>query len=144
MKKLTTTLCAGLFALLSNSVVLAATVTVTPSTASPTIGTQFTLTVSGAGFPDTVGATLKLNFDPAVVQVLRPPGTAGIVLAPGSPFTGGISYNGSDPFLPLNNFSVLAPTVGTLPSGNFNAFQIIFMAIAAGNANIILVDDGVD
>ena len=144
MKKSIATLCAALFALLSSSVVLAATVTITPSTANPTIGTQFTLTVSGAGFPDTVGATLKLNFDPAVVRVLAPAASAGIVLAPGSPFTGGISYNGTDPFLPLNNFSVLAPTVGTLPSGSFNAFQIIFTAIAAGNANIVLVDDQAD
>ena len=131
-------------ALLCASGTFAATVTITPSTANPTIGTQFTLTVSGAGFPDTVGATLKLNFDPAVVQVLSPPGTAGIVLAPGSPFTGGISYNGSTPFAPLNNFSVLSPTVGTLPTGSFDAFQIIFTAIAAGNANIVLVDDQAD
>jgi outer membrane protein OmpA-like peptidoglycan-associated protein len=148
MKKSIATLCAGLLALLSSSVVFAATVTVTPSTANPVIGTQFTLTVSGAGFPDTVGATLQLTFDPTKVAVFEPALGSGIVLAPGSPFTGGIAMPATcTPTYTSGsacNFSLLAPTVGALPTGNFDAFQIVFTALAVGSANIVLVDDGAD
>ena len=123
----------------------ASTVTVTPSNAAPHVGDTFTLTVSGAAFPDTVGATLILTFDSAVVRVLTPTLTAGIVLAPASPFTGGIVLpTGNAAFVSGGNFSVLAPLVGILPSGNFAAFQIVFTALALGNANIVLVDDQAD
>ena len=42
---------------------------------------------------------------------------------------------------------MLAPTVGTLPTGNFGgnaAFTINFVATGLGLANINLIDDGLD
>ena len=116
-------------ALLCSSTGFAATVTVTPSTATPNIGENFSLTVSGSGFPDTVGATLKIFFDSAKVALRSPTLGTGVVLAAGSPFTGGIAYSGTNPFVSGNIISVLAPTVGTLPSGTFDAFVMNFTAL---------------
>ena len=144
MKKSIAAFCAGLLALVSSSVVLAATVTITSSNNSPNVGQNFTLTVSGAGFPDTVGATLKIFFDNTKVAILTPTLTNGIILAAGSPFTGGIATPETGLFPSGGNFSVLAPTVGVLPSGTFNAFQIVFQALASGSASIILFDDQAD
>ena len=112
------------------------------------VGDFITVNVFGSGFPDTVGATLKLSFNGAAVAVRQPTLTNGIVLGAGSPFTGGIATPTSAGSFPvLGNFSVLAPTVGALPTGNFGgnaAFTINFVAIGLGLANIQIVDDGLD
>ena len=105
------------------------------------IGDSFSLTVSGADFPQTNGATLKLFFNEAIVGVVQPTEGSGIVLAPGSPFTDGIVVNAPDPFPSGRIFSVLAPFPGVYPSGNFDAFVINFTAIGAGAANVVLFDD---
>lgn len=143
MKKFITKQSLAIAALLFSSTGFAATVTVTPSTIGLiSIGDNFSVTISGAGFPDTVGATLKLSFDPTIVAVRTPTLTNGIVLAAGSPFTGGIVA--PTPFLTGNILSILAPTVGTLPNGAFNAFVVNFTALANGLANISLDDDQSD
>ena len=141
--------------LLGSSTGFAATVTVQITESSfiandglVNVGDFITVNVFGSGFPDTVGATLKLSFNAAAVAVRQPTLTNGIVLGAGSPFTGGIQTPTSAGTFPvLSNFSVLAPTVGTLPTGNFGgnaAFTINFVAIGLGLANIQIVDDGAD
>lgn len=132
----------GVLALLCSSAAYSALVTVTTSSANPGIGETFFVAVSGSGFPETVGATLKLSFNSAAVSVVTPTLTSGIVLAAGSPFTGGIVA--PSPFLSGNILNVLAPTVGTLPSGSFDAFVINFVKTGPGLANIQLIDDGND
>jgi hypothetical protein len=143
MKKFISKQSLAVAALLFSSTGFAATVTVTPSATIVAPGQTFSLTVSGTGFPDTVGATLKLFFN-SNVSVVTPTLTAGIVLAAGTPFTGGIVA--PSPFLSGNILSVLAPTVGTLPNGSFNAFVINMIANATspGDAGIILFDDQSD
>jgi hypothetical protein len=129
---------AGVLALLFSSAAHSATVTLTASSANAGIGETFSVVVSGTGFPETVGATLKLFFS-SNVSVATPTLTSGIVLAAGSPFTGGIVA--PSPFLSGNILSILAPTVGTLPSGSFDAFVINFLQIAPGPGGIVLSDD---
>ncbi len=143
MKKFISKQSLAVVALLFSSTGFAATVTVTPSNPNPNVGDTFSLTVSGTGFPDTVGATLKILFN-SNVSIVSPTLPGGIALAAGSPFTGGIAYSGTNPFPSGGIFSVLAPTVGTLPSGSFNAFVINFVANAAGAAGIVLSDDQSD
>ncbi len=112
------------------------------------VGDFITVNVFGSGFPDTVGATLKLTFNSAAVAVRQATLTNGIVLGAGSPFTGGIATpTPAGSFPSGGNFSVLAPTVGTLPTGNFGgnaAFTINFVVIGLGLYNIQIVDDGAD
>jgi hypothetical protein len=136
--------------LLCSATGFAATVTLVPSTTAVYFpGESFYVDVFGSGFPDTVGATLHLTFSSAV-SIATPTTTAGIVIPAGSPFTGGIVA--PSPFLSGNILSVLAPTVGTLPTGNFGgnpAFRINFVAtvtcvVAPCPANIQLVDDQAD
>ena len=143
MKKFISKQSLAVAALLCSSTGFAATVTVTSSNPNPGFGEAFSLTVSGTGFPDTVGATLKIFFN-SNVSIVSPTLPGGIALAAGSPFTGGIAYSGSNPFPSGGIFSVLAPTVGTLPNGSFNAFVINFVSSAAGAAGIILSDDQSD
>ena len=128
----------------------AAVVTLVQSNATPLVGENFYVDVFGDGFPDTVGATLKLTFSSSV-SVLSPSLGAGIVLAPGSPFTGGIAVIPActPTYISGNacNFSVLAPNVGALPTGNFGgaaAFRINFTTIGPNAANVRIVDDQAD
>ena len=119
------------------SAVQAATVNVVPSTPAVNLYDTFSVLVSATGFPETGGATLDLRFDPSVVQV------SGIFLATGSPFDT-ISWS------TINNvagevpsITLLAPLVGVLPSGSFDAFRIDFHSAGPGAANIRLIEDGV-
>lgn len=107
------------------------------------VGDVFSLTVSGADFPATVGATLKLLFNDVAVGVAQPTRVNGIVLASGSPFTGGVFVD-PGPYPSGRIFSVVVPVVGALPSGNFDAFVINFTALAAGPANTVIFDDQFD
>jgi hypothetical protein len=96
-----------------------------------------------------VGATLKIFFNSSV-SIVSPTLPGGIALAAGSPFTGGIAYSGTNPFPSGGIFSILAPTVGTLPSGSFNAFVINMVANSCPSgqtfcaAGIVLSDDQSD
>ena len=115
----------------------AATVNVVPSSNTVNPFNYFSVLVSGSGFPETGGATLGLSFDPSVVKI------SGISLATGSPF----DYVSSSAFDNVTGqvqfISLLAPLVGALPSGNFDAFRIDFNSMGAGAANISLIEDGV-
>jgi hypothetical protein len=126
----------GLLALLCSSVGWAAVVNAVPSNANPNVGDTFSVTVSGVNFPQTLGATLRLTFNIAVVSV------SGVELAPGSPFTGGLTA--TLPFNSGDSIVLLGPLTETLPSGNFDAFRINFKVLAPGNADIALAEDGAD
>jgi hypothetical protein len=120
----------GALALLGASASMAATIVATPSAGNPIApGASFSVLVSGAGFPETAGATLGLTWNTSVVAVTS------VVLATGSPFQTIVAAS------PFNLVTVLGPLVGTQPSGSFDAFQINFNALAAGAANISLNDD---
>jgi hypothetical protein len=124
--------CLAGLAVLCSGAGLAATATVTASDSRPQVGDTFFVTVGGAGFPGTSGATLQLSWDSDVVSV------TGVELASGSPFTDLLA----DP--PYALITLLSPLTGTLPSGDFEAFRINFTAVAEGDARIQVVDDGVD
>ena len=121
---------------------------VTTSNANPNVGDTFFLTVSGAAFPDTIGASLGLTFSGAVAlatpTITSPTALAtdGLtIVGTGSPFTGGITgATGGDagPFPSGGGFTLLAPPSGALPTGSFTAFQINMIAVAPGLANIVL------
>ncbi|MEQ1801024.1 MAG: dockerin type I domain-containing protein [Gammaproteobacteria bacterium] len=129
--------------LCSSKSMAAATVSVTPSNATPNIGDTFYVTVSGAGFPEVAGAVLLLNFNSAVVSVKTPTLSNGIVLAPGSPFGGGIIAD--SPFLSGGQLVFLAPNPPLpMPAGSFDAIRVYFTVVGFGAANILLVQDGLD
>ena len=115
----------------------AATVNVVPSSKTVDGLGYFSVLVSGTGFPETGGATLGLSFNPSVVNISQ------IFLATGSPF----DYVSSSAFDNVTGqvqfISLLAPLVGALPSGNFDAFRIDFKSVGAGAASISLIEDGV-
>ena len=145
----------AVLALLCSSAANAATVAVNLSENSGiandglvNVGDSFSLTVSGADFPQTIGATLRLLFNEAAVGVIQPTLGSGIVLAPGSPFTDGVIVNFPDPFPSGRLFTVLVPPdvffSGNYPSGDFDAFVINFTALAAGPANVVIFDDQFD
>ena len=115
----------------------AATVNVVPSSKTVNDLGNFSVLVSGTGFPETSGATLGLRFDPNVVNV------TGMFLVTGSPFDYISSSNFDNVTGEVQFISLLAPPVGALPSGNFNAFRIDFQSVAAGATSISLIDDGV-
>lgn len=147
MKKFMTKQSLAVVALLCSSTGFAASVTVTSlSNPAPNVGDTFTLLVKAIDFPNTVGATLKLIFNSANVQLSTPAVGTGIALAAGSPLTGGVAIapGPAANFTSGSIFSVLAPTVGTLPTGSFDAFVISFKALAAGAAGIVVSDDGAD
>lgn len=138
MKKLIAIPFVGALALLFTSLVQAATITVTPSTTTPVQGTTFQLIVDGAGFPNTIGATLSFTFN-ASVRV------DSITTNAPSPFTGGIAGVTFPLNAPGGEFTLLAPTSGTLPSGSFQAFQINLTAVSssiAGGAGGMVLQNG--
>ncbi|MEQ1803062.1 MAG: VPLPA-CTERM sorting domain-containing protein [Gammaproteobacteria bacterium] len=140
----------GAVALLGSSLSYGATVTLTVQENSGiandglvNVGDSFSILVSGSGFPETAGATLLLNFNSLVASVKTPTITNGIVLAGGSPFTGGVIAN--NPHLSGDQFTFLAGNPpAALPQGSFNAVLINFNALALGFANVTLTDDGLD
>ncbi len=137
MKALHAKQCFGLLALLCSSAALAATINIVQSTPNPQVGDSFFVTVSGVNFPETTGATFPVTFNGAIVSIP----TNGIVLAPGSPFTGIVA---SYPFSSRDLMSLVGHTTGSLPSGSFDAFRINFTLLAAGHPDILIIDDGVD
>ena len=136
MNKLISKQVIGALALLCSSVSMAATINVVSTNNNPNVGQTFSVTVSGAGFPETAGATLQLSWNTAAVSVTS------VVLATGSPFPTIVAAS------PFNLVTVLGPLSGTQPSGSFNAFTVNFTAIGTGGgnpptapANILLTDD---
>ena len=145
MKKFISKQSLAVAALLFSSTGFAASVTVTPSNPTPLVGDTFTLLVRAIDFPNTVGATLKLFFN-SNVQLSTPALGTGITLAAGSPLTGGVAIapDAAANFTSGSIFTVLAPLVGTLPTGSFDALVLSFKALAAGPAGIVVFDDGAD
>lgn len=139
----------GALALLGSSAGIAATVTLTATCAQSAscsqvqVGQSFSIQMDGAGFPDTAGATLLVNFNGTVASIKTPTITNGIVLAPASPFTGGVIA--SDPALAGSQFTFLAGNPpAALPTGSFSSVVFNFTALAAGALNFSIGDDGLD
>ncbi len=138
MKTSTITKCLGLVALLGSSVSMAATVNITASpgpTAIPglyNVGDAFTLTITSDA-PNTFAATMALAFDATKVAFV-----SGTTLAPWNVFT-----KNSLPSANPTVFDVEAPTgaIGANP-GVYNVAQLTFTALAEGNPNIVINDDG--
>lgn len=116
----------------------AATVNVVPSTNVVTLYGGFSVLVSATGFPETGGANLDLRFDPSVVQV------SGIFLATGSSFEAISASTINNVAGEVPSIAVLAPLVGVLPSGSFDAFRVDFWGVGPGAANIRLIEDGIE
>jgi len=142
MRRLISVVCAGLLA----STAHAATVSILPSPTKPNVGDAFTLTVRASAMPQTGGATLGLSWTSSVVRL------DGISLTPvpgvppvGSPFNvvEPVSANldeqsdGKIEFL-----TWLAPTSGTLPSGDFNVIDLKFTRIGPAAGLVALEDNG--
>ncbi len=145
-KTIVTTL--GALALLGSAASMAATVSVVPSTGITTPcctatvpSGNFFVTLHVADMPGdgtntgSTGASLTINFDPAIVNV------TGAALSPGSPldFITPLTPNGPGSV----KVSALRNAAG-YAVGTFDAFQINFATIANGVANIVVFDDGAD
>ncbi len=122
---------AGLLALFCSSWVMAATVTITPSTATPTVGNTFTLTVT-ADVGNTFAATMALSFDATKVQYVT-----GAALSPWTVYTKN-SPTSANPTV----FDIEAPSATAPSPTTYDVAVLTFQAIAAGNANILINDDG--
>ena len=127
-------ICAFFIATISTA--QAATVNVVPSTS--VVNYRFSVLVSATGFPETGGANLDLRFDPSVVQV------SGIFLATSSSFEAISASTINNVAGEVPSIALLAPLVGVLPSGSFDAFRVDFYGVGVGAANIRLIEDGVE
>jgi hypothetical protein len=121
-------------ALLGSSMAMAAQiVVVSPSTATPLIGNQFTVTLQMTGGTNIGGGTFTVNWDNSKASLA----TAAL---PG--LGDGPVATGTGSFLINNN-----PTFDLLPgsppvNGNFNFAVLTFNALAAGAMNLVVADDG--
>lgn len=148
-KRILTTL--GALALLGSAASMAASVQVIPtSTAGSGTGccdyqlshaNNFIVTLRVTGMPGdgsttgSTGATLTINFNPAVVNV------TGAALSAGSPldFITAPTNNGPGSVI----ISALRNAAG-YAVGTFNAFQVNFSTVGNGLANIVVFDDQID
>lgn len=113
----------------------AAVVTLTPSTSGPVpVGTSFYVTLGGVNMPKNGGATLRMDWDDAVVAAQS------IELAPDSPFDGLESSNARR----FTFVSVSNPNACVSGPCSFDAVRINFMALAPGKADITVADDNND
>jgi len=126
MSTITKTL--GVLAMLASSASMAATINVVPSNATPLVGQNFTLTLSG-DLPNVFAATIEYSFDATKVAYV-----SGIGLGSFSVFVN------NTPAANPGSFYIEIPA-GSV-SGAQNYAQITFTALAAGAANINFFDDG--
>ncbi len=120
-----------LLAILGTSMGMAATVNITASTLTPTVGDTFTLTITGDS-PNTFAATMGLSFDASKVEYV-----SGIALAPWNVFVKN-SLESANPTV----FDVESPSAMAANPGVYNVAELTFLAIASGAANIVIDDDG--
>ncbi len=127
----------GVLALLASSASMAATVNITASL-GPTnvaglynVGDTFTLTLTG-DIPNTFTGTMALSFDATKVAYL-----SGAVLAPYTVYTKN-SPNSANPTV----FDVERPLSSGPNPGVYNIAVLTFQALAVGNGNILINDDG--
>lgn len=114
----------------------AATVHLNPLTPTVTVGDSFSVGVHAAGFPETGGATLGLEFNASVIHL------TGLTLTPGTPFDT-LSPTAFDNVVgKVDLISILAPLMGSLPAGDFDVFTMKFTAVGAGQSPVTLIDNG--
>ncbi len=123
--------CLALLALLGSTAGMAATVTIAPSTLTPNVGDTFTLTLTG-DIPNTFTGTMALAFDASKVSYVT-----GAVLAPYTVYTKN-SSNAANPTV----FDVERPQSSGPNPGAYSIAVLTFQALAAGNPNIVINDDG--
>lgn len=121
----------SLLALLSSSLGMAATVTIVPSTLTPTVGDTFTLTITGDA-PNTFAATMALAFDASKVAFV-----SGTALTPWNVFTKNSAVT-ANPTV----FDVETPSATSANPGTYNVALLTFTALAAGDSGILINDDG--
>ena len=121
----------GALALLGASAAMAGTITVTPSTLTPTVGQTFTMTIT-ANVPNTFAATMGLSFNSATVAYV-----SGAALAPWNVFVKNSPVT-ANPTV----FDVETPSATAANPGVYNVAVLTFNAIAAGAASIVINDDG--
>lgn len=119
----------GLLALLGSSVSMAATVTITASTLTPIVGSNFTLTITSDA-QNTFAATMALAFNSSRVAYV-----SGAALSPWNVYTKN-SLASANPTV----FDVEAPSAVSGPT--YNVAVLTFQALAAGAAGIVINDDG--
>ncbi len=131
-----------LLAILGTPMGMAATVTITASTLTPSVNDTFTITIT-ADVPNTFAGTMDLSFDPTKVAFLQ--ANTGVLTG-----AGGTSV-GTAPWLLIKNSAAnVTPTVLNVeqPSstgadpGDYQIATLVFTALAEGSANIVLSDDG--
>jgi hypothetical protein len=131
----------GVLALLGSSAGMAATVTITPTTLTPTVGQTFDIVVSG-DVANTVAGSLRLVFNPATVSLVEINPGAGSANArqclPLAPFNVCTKNSPTTQIPGQLDPETANPTTGAL----VNILQLRFLAIAAGAANIVIDDDG--
>jgi hypothetical protein len=134
MKTSTLTKALGVLALLGSSASMAATVTITPSTALVAPGQTFTMTIS-ADVPNTFAATMGLAFDATRVAYV-----SGAALAPWNVFVKNSAAT-ANPTV----FDVETPSATAANPGVYQVAILTFQALAnapGGSAGIIINDDG--
>lgn len=120
-----------LWAILGASPGMAATVTITASTLTPTVGDTFTLTITGDS-PNTFAATMALSFNATTVAYV-----SGAALSPWNVYVKN-SLDSANPTV----IDVEAPSAMPATPGVYDVAVLTFEAIAAGAANIVIDDDG--
>jgi len=110
---------------------MAATVTITASTLTPTVGDTFTLTITGDS-ANTFAATMGLSFNASTVAYV-----GGTALLPWNVYVKN-SVDSANPTV----IDVEAPSPMPADPGVYDVAVLTFEAIAAGAANIVIDDDG--
>jgi len=134
MRTSTITKALGVVALLGSSAGMAATVTITPSSAIVAPGETLTLTLTSDA-PNTFAATMALAFDATRVAYV-----SGAALAPWNVFTKN-SPATANPTV----FDVEAPSATGANPGFYNVALLTFSVLANapdGSAGIVINDDG--
>ena len=124
----------GLAALLGSSMALAATITVNPSTLTPSVGNSFTVTLSAVDFVNVGAGTWSMTWDTSKATFV-----SGVL-----PATGPVAV-GTGSFL----ITTHQPTFDLLPGsppivGSFDFAVFTFNAVAAGAMNLQVFNQAVD
>lgn len=113
----------------------AAVVSIFPADSTLKVGDSLSLVVKNQGFlTPTGGADLALSWDAAVVRIdsLEPIGPGFNFVVPDKPSAA------EDAAGRIDLISLLAPLVGTLPSGDFDALRIGVTAVGLGKTQVTL------
>jgi hypothetical protein len=134
MKTSTITKTLGVLALLGSSAGMAATVTITPSSAIVAPGDTFTMTIT-ANVPNTFAATMALAFDATRVAYV-----SGVALSPWNVFTKNSPVT-ANPTV----FDLETPAATAANPSVYDVARLTFTVLAGaqtGSAGIVINDDG--